>query len=346
MIITSNFFIDLNLINDKDKIKSILNSRSTDITETEKYSRYRRDAFDYIENLIKKYSDNRKYYITLEKETFAITLWILKYINENSLINRFIIEQRDVFENKIIEISKENYDNIIQYFDALGIHNTSVENNNFFKIPFDIFIRYNKKLSGNTYRLIYQMLNNGYVYIDIDQVAHILREYFVFKMHETYNKMKYEDANYIFEGFYSILDKLKEDFIKENSKNTMNLGKVDFSIFPPCVKEIINEIKDGGNPSHMARFTLATFLHKIGMGNNEIVKIFSNTADFDEKSASYQVDHLTGVISGTEYTPPKCSTLKSNHLCYMGDDPLCPHIKHPLQYYEIKAKDKIKKSKS
>lgn len=345
MIITSNFFIDLNLINDRYKIKSILNSRSTDITETEKYSRYRRDAFNYIENLIKKYSDNRKYDITLEKETFAIALWILKYINKNSLINRFIIDQRDVFEHRIIKLSNENYDNIIQYFDALGIHNTSIENNNFFKIPFDIFIKYNKKLSGNTYRLIYQMLNNGYVYIDIDQVAHILREYLAVKIREIYDRMKYDDANYIFEGFYSTLDELKENFIKENSKNTMNLGKVDFSIFPPCVKEIINEIKDGGNPSHMARFTLATFLHKIGMGNNEIVKIFSNTADFDEKSASYQVDHLTGVISGTEYTPPKCSTLKSNHLCYMGDDPLCPHIKHPLQYYEIKAKDKIKKSK-
>ncbi len=337
-MITSNFFVNFNLILDKNKIKDIL----------VKNGKHRRDAFDYIDNLIKKYSDNKKYNATLDRETFAITLWIIKYINEKPLINRFITDQRDVFGNRIAEMLLENYDNVIEYFSTFGIGDASIEtvgNKYLFKIPFNIFIRYNKKLSGNKYRLVYQMLDNGYVYIDLRQAAHILREYFAVKMHDIYDKMDYSDSKDIFEGFYDKLDELKKEFIEINRKKTMNLGEIDSSIFPPCIKEYINEINDGGNPSHMARLTLATFLHHIGMDNEHIVKIFSRTADFDESSASYQIGHLTGSISGTEYSPPKCATLKSNHLCYMGDDALCPHIKHPLQYYEIKAKDKINSRK-
>ncbi len=335
-MITSNFFIDFNLIKDKNRIRDILI----------KNGMVRRSAFDYLENLIKKYSMDVKYNPTMDKETFAVVIWIIRYINEKPLISRFITDQRDVFQNKIAGLSLENYDNVIEYFSSLGIEDASIkaiDNKYLFKISFDIFIRYNKKLSGNKYRLIYQMLDNGYVYIDLNQVSHILREYFVVEMYNIYNEM--ENPNDIFEGFYDKLDELKKEFIEINRKNTMNLGDVDSSIFPPCIKEYINEINDGGNPSHMARLTLATFLHHIGMDNNGIVKIFSRTADFDENSAAYQVNHLTGNISGTEYSPPKCATLKSNHLCYMGDDPLCKMIKHPLQYYETKARYKIRKNK-
>ncbi len=337
-MITSNFFVNFNLIQDKNRIRDIL----------VKDGRYRRDAFDYMGNLIKKYSEDKKYNVAIDRETFAITLWIIKYINEKPLINRFIIDQRDVFMNKITQISLESFDHLIEYFGALGIEDASIEtvgNKYLFRIPFDIFIRYNKKLSGNKYRLVYQMLDSGYVYIDLRQAAHILREQFVAKMNKIYDKMDYSDSKDIFEGFYDKLDELKKEFIEINRKKTMNLGEIDSSIFPPCIKEYINEINDGGNPSHMARLALATFLHHIGMDNEHIVKIFSRTADFDESSASYQIGHLTGSISGTEYSPPKCATLKSNHLCYMGDDALCQRIKHPLQYYEIKAKDKINSRK-
>jgi DNA primase large subunit len=61
--------------------------------------------------------------------------------------------------------------------------------------------------------------------------------------------------------------------------------------------------------------------------------------------ARYQVEHITGKISGTEYTPPNCDTLKSNNICFQPDG-LCKKtwMIHPLIYYKYKGKSRKKKN--
>ncbi len=329
-MIHSKFFIDFNLLQSEEKLENLVNS----IGER----KYIIESDNYLNGLIKKYANNEKYNVSMSQNAFAITLWTLKAINQNALTSRFIIDQRDVTEyNLTVEGKKEN-ENISTYCNMLGIEVSIVDN--LFKTPFEFFISNNKKISGYKYRLIYQKLESGYVYLEMDQLIHILREYFVKKIMDIYNKINKNSAQTIFRQYGDKIENYRETFKEINTKNQINLGDVDFSIFPPCIKAYITEIRDGGNPSHMARLTLATFLHHIGMPNEDIVKTFKGTADFDENSATYQINHLTGKISGTEYSPPKCATLRSNHLCYMGDDKLCPKIKHPLQYYEVKKKSK------
>ncbi|MCL5440233.1 MAG: DNA primase, partial [Candidatus Thermoplasmatota archaeon] len=70
--------------------------------------------------------------------------------------------------------------------------------------------------------------------------------------------------------------------------------------------------------------------------------------DFNQRITEYQVDHVTGQISGTEYSPPKCEVLRSNHVCYWGEDKLCHQewLRHPLQYYAVKKKSNSKKASS
>ena len=59
------------------------------------------------------------------------------------------------------------------------------------------------------------------------------------------------------------------------------------------------------------------------------------------EKARYQVEHITGKTSGTEYTPPGCDTMKSNSICF-NPDSLCNKewMNHPLSYYRIKGKKK------
>lgn len=318
------------MLQSKEKVENLVNS----IGER----KFIIESDDYLKGLIKKYASNEKYNISMSQEAFAITLWALKDINQNALTSRFIIDQRDVLKYILTREGKKEREIISTYCNMLGIEVSIVDN--LFKTPFNFFISNNKKISGYKYRLIYQKLESGYVYLEMDQLIHILREYFVKKIMDIYNNINKTNARTVFRQYSGKIENYRETFKKINAKNQINLGDVDFSIFPPCIKEYITEIRDGGNPSHMARLTLATFLHHIGMQNEDIVRTFKGTADFDENSAIYQIDHLTGKISGTEYNPPKCATLRSNHLCYMGDDKLCPHIKHPLQYYEVKKKDK------
>ncbi len=116
-------------------------------------------------------------------------------------------------------------------------------------------------------------------------------------------------------------------------------GPVVEEAFPPCIKAILSDLLKGSTLPHMARFTLTSFLLNVGKSVDEVVSLFSLTADFDEKITRYQVEHIAGLRgSRIKYTPPSCSTLKTFGLCIEGD-PICSRIKHPLTYYKIKMRE-------
>jgi DNA primase large subunit len=75
------------------------------------------------------------------------------------------------------------------------------------------------------------------------------------------------------------------------------------------------------------------------MPANEIIKQFSLSPDFDPKKSRYQVEHITGVISSTSYTPPECNTMRTYRICFDPDD-LCKQdwMTHPLKYYRAKTR--------
>jgi DNA primase large subunit len=325
-MITSNFFVDFRLIENGDQINQMVNSLDLDDRRSV------RETFDYLNGLVRKYTDNEGYNITMGKKAFAIAMWMLRYINENGLTSRFVIAQRDVFEKELHRISRNDNENIIFYCDSAGIE-ASVDGD-VFHIPFDFFIKNNRKLSGYKYRLVYQKIKEGIIDINKEQFIHLLREDFVVKIMGIYNGINGGESQNVFGKFIGQLDLIKKEFLEIKAKNTISLGDVDFTMFPPCIKTYITQMRDGENLVHLARFTLVSFLHNAGMSNEDMISLFKSVPDFKEDLTTYQVNHITGIISGTEYSPPKCATLKSNHLCYMGNDLLCPRIKHPMQYYE------------
>ncbi len=90
---------------------------------------------------------------------------------------------------------------------------------------------------------------------------------------------------------------------------------------------------------HTGRFAIVTFLHHIGLSNEEIFKVFGDVPDFAADVTRYQIDHITGTTSATEYSTPECATMKSYGIC-PGGDLLChqPWMRHPLTYYRRKPK--------
>jgi DNA primase large subunit len=107
---------------------------------------------------------------------------------------------------------------------------------------------------------------------------------------------------------------------------------------------LLAKTQAGENVPHQARFALTAFLHTLGLSANEIIKIFSQCPDFDERKSLYQIEHITGKISGKEYTPPECATMKSYGLC-TEPDALCQldWMTHPLKYYRAKLRAQKKK---
>jgi DNA primase large subunit len=116
-------------------------------------------------------------------------------------------------------------------------------------------------------------------------------------------------------------------------------GDVSVTEFPPCMRALLAGTHNGLNLPHSGRFALVSFLHALGMDSEQIMALFARSPDFDASKTIYQVRHITGELSGTEYTPPECSTMKSYGICFEPDD-LCNNDKvvHPLIYYRIKTR--------
>ncbi len=125
-----------------------------------------------------------------------------------------------------------------------------------------------------------------------------------------------------------------------------DLGAVEVEKFPPCMRHLLGMAREGINLPHSGRFALTAFLHLVGMSVDEIVAVFSASPDFNESITRYQVKHIAGEISGTEYTPQKCSVMISEGLCRNPDE-LCkkPWMNHPLTYYRVKKEGEKRKGK-
>lgn len=268
-----------------------------------------------------------------------LSLWILRNVDEHLLTSRVLNHARDLVDN-FISSAKVLPDYIPDYASRYGVVMEYNEEDGTFAVPASEFVTYTSRLSGFKYRLVYQNVVSGTVYTDRDTAAKVIREAFVRKAFDSYNKINKGDTTRVLIPIKSSIDQVVETLESSGIKKNFDLGEVDFSLFPPCIKEFISQMQDGVNLPHMARFTLVSFLHKIGMDNTGIIGLFKTAPDFRESLTTYQVNHVTGEISSTEYSPPKCTVLESNHLCYKGDDPLCAKdwLNHPLKYYTIKKK--------
>jgi DNA primase large subunit len=132
---------------------------------------------------------------------------------------------------------------------------------------------------------------------------------------------------------------LDSDFLF--SRSTMSSITIDPSCFPPCISRILNNIKEGINVPHTARFAITAFLLNIGMKEEEVMAIYRKSLDFDEERTRYQVSHIAGSKGGVAYTAPSCATMRTYGNCE-GKDEICEKISHPLSYYRLGLKQKQK----
>lgn len=97
----------------------------------------------------------------------------------------------------------------------------------------------------------------------------------------------------------------------------------------PCMAKIMERARNGENLPHFARVAIASYLLKRGKSIEEVIEVFRNTPNFDEKIARYQVEF----IAKKGYNPPSCQAMESYGLRL----PECgclgqSGIKNPLSY--------------
>lgn len=119
---------------------------------------------------------------------------------------------------------------------------------------------------------------------------------------------------------------------------TRDIDTVVPDLFPPCMMSLLDQVQKGQHLPHHSRFAIASFLTSIGMSTDEIVELFQVNPGFGEEATRYQVNHISGATSPTEYSPPSCATMQSYGDCVNMDD-RCETISHPLGYYEKSLDD-------
>ncbi len=316
------------------KIRSILTSNDLES------QRIRHNAIQLIMEAMQD-SEEREITTVEDLKCLPVSLWILRRFDESILTARVINHSRDILEQFLSspKVPPEYVPDYGRIYDAYVEYD---ELRSLFKISIGQFVAHSPRLSGYRYRLVYQSVRGGFVYCDREVAVKIIREAFVKKVFSIFDKLPEDESYSVTAPLGERVDDLYETFLKSGIKHSIDLGDVDATLFPPCIKEYISQMRDGVNLPHMARFTLVSFLHKVGMDSKGIIELFKTAPDFNEKMTTYQVNHVTGEISSTEYSPPKCSVLRSNHLCYWGDDPLCHRewLRHPMQYYTYKKRKK------
>lgn len=203
-----------------------------------------------------------------------------------------------------------------------------------------------KLLTEPKWRLVNRLVKGGYVYLNKRDATRLLEE--VVKRYILNNVMKTVIVN---EGSTVKLKPLVDEVLRivkdvrgyvRRKEDKLPQGVIDYSLFPPCIKEIHNALLKGEHLSHHQRFALATFLLNIGASVDEILELFKRSPDFNERVARYQIEHLAGMRgSRKKYYVYSCEKMRTLGLCISN----CG-TKSPLQYYSKAVRDSLSRRKS
>ncbi len=217
-------------------------------------------------------------------------------------------------------------------------------NNSRPRIHFTDYLRYTVQLKSIDAKLINQRMEAGYVELDDQRLGRIIQQAVQVKIEEELPLPVTEELLENFEVYITEIRKAIEE--KKSQFKPRDMGRLRVARLPPCMKLLLGKAHRGEYMSHSGRFAISSFLSNIGLSDDDIVNIFASGADFDVSIARYQVEHISGRISGTEYSSPKCATMVTYDLC-PGGDSLCKKewMTHPLKYYKVKGKSKSQSPK-
>ena len=286
----------------------------------------KRIEYELIEG--KVFTELEKY--DIELFTFLVSLIIMKCIGIDSAVKKFslfeamrverflisdLLRERDLTKKNLLlsKIFKELFQLDVKLYD---------KTTNLFQMKISDYLKRSSGFNEVEWKLINRAVDNGFVYLDGDETVRLIRSE-IYKL--IYNRIKEMSISQI---PYQITVNAKLIINKlAPSVKTSNHS----SDFPPCIKKALELLNNNENLPHSARFMLATYMLYIGKSVDDVVLLFQNAPDYNEKITRYQVEHLAGKKGNqTKYSVPACSKLANENLCYATND--CKEITNPVQF--------------
>ena len=278
-----------------------------------------------------------------EMLSYICARFIVSVAGSPSLTRRYALKEA---ERASSLLGQEEPDLIRAVSEELGIH---VEHSGvLFSIHFTQYIKYMVP-NQREWKLNNRRVKNGFVELDKEDFCRILQNVITRRFD---NELPLDIPDIVKNIFMEDAQRLKmiaDILFKKFDLKT--LGKLRIMAFPPCITNLLMRVQSGENIPHSGRLALVAFLHALGVSSEEIMKVFSASPDFNEEKTRYQVEHITGKISGTEYSSMGCDTIRTFILCPQKDrsraeqDSLCRQewLTSPLKYYKVKMKPLVGK---
>jgi DNA primase large subunit len=197
------------------------------------------------------------------------------------------------------------------------------------RLHFSDYLKSASSIRHRAWKLHNQDLREGFVHLPKRKFARLLQEALRQRIED---ELPLEVNEAILEQLADEIDTVVEgvEALRESVQRE-SYGEFSLEFMPPCMMDLLTKTQQGVNVPHMGRFALTAFLSHAGLDADDILHLFKASADYKESVAKYQVDHITGGISGTRYTPPSCSTMQTYGICLK--DKTCENIGSPRYYY-------------
>lgn len=278
-----------------------------------------------------------------EMLSYPVARIIASVIKDQALIRRYALAEA-VLMNRRLESGRLEF--VLDVARELGLDvepcerkaTGSQRQEQRIRVNFADFLKNSAQFRSQEWKLVNQELDKGYVILQKDKLVRLLQQ-------ALQNKLERELPLEIDDGIKKMFSKVASEVrnlweLKRRVYKAEDMGKIRITNLPPCMRILLAKTQAGENVPHQGRFALTSFLHTIGLSADEIIKVFAQCPDFDESKSRYQIEHISGKISGTEYTPPECSTMRTYGICTDDiTDSLCKRewLKHPMSYYRIKS---------
>jgi DNA primase large subunit len=201
-----------------------------------------------------------------------------------------------------------------------------------FALNFPFFLKNATGFNDSRWKLINQRVVNGRIFLTKQKISRLLEEE-IRKYIESRLDTKIKSLPSSIMGRVNKLKQIAAEKREQIQLEEMP-DRIVMEAFPPCINSIYDRVSDGRPASHLGRFALTSFLLSIGMSADDVFKFFRSVSDFNERMTRYQVEHIAGTRgSGTKYTPPNCSTLRTHGIC-ISPISECKGAVNPLVCYK------------
>lgn len=269
---------------------------------------------------------------TVELLSYPVARMIVSAVADPVFVRRYAIAEAKKADERL---RMEDTPFIMRVANEFGLEVSQDDGS--LSVNFADFLRFSSTMRDKSWKLVNQRVVRGRVLVTKYRLVRLIQQMLTDKM---VSELPLEVNDQILESFakdiHEIRRVLEERKAEHRAKET---GRLSIVRFPPCMKKLLSMMQAGENVPHSGRFALVTFLHGLDMDSKDILEAFSTAPDFDPSKSEYQIKHITGESSGTEYSTPECSTMKSYGICFDPDE-LCGRdwMKHPMMYYRAKGK--------